>query len=142
MALSKRYKGLGEKVTLNKLLTADPRAYIGLCEKAGFLSTAFYYYSKQHSEGDLGHALKIAEQLEGISPKTITTIIERLEKEYKRMLDIPSGATGRGSWGDAYSEIGYQDTQKEYRGKLQNLPNLAAKFGLRKREDGKYSKTK
>lgn len=138
----KGYKGVGEKVTLTKLLTADSRAYIELCEKAGFLSTAFYFYSKQPNEKDLEHALGIATQLKGISSKTITSILEKLEKEYKRRLDLPSFVTGRGSWGDAYAYISYQERQKEYKGKLNNLPNLAAGFGLTKGEDGRYFKTK
>lgn len=121
----KKYKGTREKIALSKLMAADPDAYAGLCEKAGYLSTALYYHSRQRNEKSLEHALEIAGKLHGVPEKTITSLLMSLEKEYVRMVNLSSFATGRGSEGDLY-------VHKE---KLAKLGGIAAIFGLVKLGD-------
>jgi|SRR3989344_5380820 len=70
------------KPTLKRLESADPRAYVELCEKAGCYFVAYYFYKKSDKAMDLIHAAELAQMLGKGSRK-----VKRLGDLAMRMAD-------------------------------------------------------
>lgn len=120
-----------EAVSLDKLRRADSRDFIQLCEKAGYLSVAYDFYSKKPGDKDLEHAVELAKRLDDLPRERKIDLVKRLRRSYQRgkAEAVPNRGLG-GEWAEAYSQASDYARRSEYQEKISMLNLVEQQLGL------------
>ncbi len=120
-----------EVASLDRLRRTDLRTFIELCEKAGYISIAYDFYSTRRDEKDLMHAVEIALKLTELSRESKIDLVKRLKSSYQSGLReaVPSRGLG-GDWADAYSQDSADRRRKDYSDKLKKISDIEKELGL------------
>lgn len=120
-----------EAISLDRLRKVDSRTFIQLCEKAGYLSVAYDFYSRKPGDKDLEHAVEIAKRLSNLPRERKIDLVRRLRESYQRGRTeaIPSRGLG-GDWADAYSQSSADARRSECQEKISMLNLVEQQLGL------------